>query len=310
MVIAMTQTIPDCCTDLNMQTLQSRVRVGSEELMGASTVIKRNGMTLKLGVCDEARRKQVAAELVVGDVVERFLADGDIVAFNRQPSLHKESIMAHRVKIDNGLTFKLNVCVTSPYNADFDGDEMNMHTAQSLEAMAELREILCVSNQLVSPQSNKPIIGLVQDSVIGSHLMTCRETFLERHRVMDLSLHCLYKTKAAIPRPAIHCRDPHTGEWKAYWTGKQVYSLIIPPINVTKMVRDTDEFDPMDQDEGCVIIRHGELLCGSLCKGTVGRSSGGIVHVTCNDIDNEHARRFLSDAQRLTCEFMYVSKIM
>ena len=181
-----------------------------------------------------------------------------------------------------------------------------MHTPQSLEADAECQHILNVSKQLVSPQSNKPIIGLVQDSVIGSHLLTQKDTFLRHTRVMDLSMHCVYRTKP-IPRPAIRYRDPGTGEWHSYWTGKQVYSMIIPHINLNKLVRDTDVFDPMDPGEGCVIIRRGELLCGSLCKGTIGRSSGGIVHVICNDLDNEHAHRFLSDAQRLTCEFMFHS---
>lgn len=70
-------------------------------------------------------------------MVERHLHDNDVVLFNRQPSLHKLSIMAHRAKIHNHRTFRFNECVCNPYNADFDGDEMNLHLPQTEEAKAE-----------------------------------------------------------------------------------------------------------------------------------------------------------------------------
>jgi DNA-directed RNA polymerase II subunit RPB1 len=87
--------------------------------------------------------------------------DGDYVLFNRQPSLHKMSIMGHRVKILPYQTFRMNLSVTSPYNADFDGDEMNMHVPQGYETIAEIKEIMHVPKQIMNPQSNKPIMGIV-----------------------------------------------------------------------------------------------------------------------------------------------------
>mmetsp|Transcript_29420 Transcript_29420/g.39152 ORF Transcript_29420/g.39152 Transcript_29420/m.39152 type:complete len:109 (+) Transcript_29420:1361-1687(+) len=106
-------------------------------------------------------RNRSDVHLEAGYKVERHLQNGDYVLFNRQPSLHKMSIMGHRVKVLPYLTFRLNLSVTTPYNADFDGDEMNMHVPQSFESLAEIKEIMAVPRQIISPQSNKPVMGIV-----------------------------------------------------------------------------------------------------------------------------------------------------
>ena len=100
------------------------------------------------------------------------MQDGDIVMFNRQPSLHKMSIMSHRIRIMPYSTFRMNLSVTSPYNADFDGDEMNLHVMQTMETRAEAQEIMSVPRCIVSPQSNKPVMGIVQDTLLGSRGFT------------------------------------------------------------------------------------------------------------------------------------------
>ena len=129
-------------------------------------------------------RNRSDVHLEIGYKVERHLKDGDYVLFNRQPSLHKMSIMGHRVKVLPYSTFRLNLSVTSPYNADFDGDEMNMHVPQSYESLAEIREIMTVPRQIISPQSNKPVMGIVQDSLLGTMLMTQRDTFINHEDAM------------------------------------------------------------------------------------------------------------------------------
>lgn len=106
--------------------------------------------------------------------------DGDFVLFNRQPSLHKMSIMGHRIKIMPYSTFRLNLSVTSPYNADFDGDEMNMHVPQSFETRAEVLELMMVPKCIVSPQANRPVMGIVQDTLLGCRKITKRDTFIEK----------------------------------------------------------------------------------------------------------------------------------
>lgn len=104
--------------------------------------------------------------------------DGDFVLFNRQPSLHKMSIMGHRIKIMPYSTFRLNLSVTSPYNADFDGDEMNMHVPQSFETRAEVLELMMVPKCIVSPQANRPVMGIVQDSLLGCRKKSPKEIHL------------------------------------------------------------------------------------------------------------------------------------
>lgn len=119
--------------------------------------------------------------------MERHLVDDDIVIFNRQPTLHKMSMMGHRVKILPWSTFRLNLSVTTPYNADFDGDEMNLHVPQSLETKAEIQEMIMVHRNILTPQSNRPVMGIVQDSLTAATKMTKRDVFLEKVLVRCLS---------------------------------------------------------------------------------------------------------------------------
>ena len=112
--------------------------------------------------------------------VERHIIDDDLIIFNRQPTLHKMSMMGHRVKILPWSTFRLNLSVTTPYNADFDGDEMNLHVPQSLETKAEIQEMIMVPRMILTPQSNRPVMGIVQDSLTAATKMTKRDVFLEK----------------------------------------------------------------------------------------------------------------------------------
>lgn len=143
------------------------------------------------------------------------MCDGDIVIFNRQPTLHKMSMMGHRVRILPWSTFRLNLrwvtfrcplaldapsssetyklflcSVTTPYNADFDGDEMNLHLPQSLETRAEIQELAMVPRMIVTPQSNRPVMGIVQDTLTAVRKFTKRDVFMERVSKMAAVAHC------------------------------------------------------------------------------------------------------------------------
>jgi len=175
---------------------------------------------------------EMERDLNVGDVVERHLIDGDIVLFNRQPSLHKMSMMGHRIRILPFSTFRLNLSVTTPYNADFDGDEMNMHVPQSLETKAEMKEIIAVEKNIITPQSNRAVMGIVQDSLLGSSLFTKRDTFMQKFEVVQLLIQ-ISDWDGKIPVPAILYPKP-------LWTGKQIIELILPKINLVKNNDDAD----------------------------------------------------------------------
>jgi DNA-directed RNA polymerase II subunit RPB1 len=146
--IARNMTYPEIVTPFNIKEMQELVANGPDTLPGALYVVRDNGTRDNLKFVPE--RSDI--HLNYGDKVERHLKDGDLVIFNRQPSLHKMSMMGHRIKILPWSTFRMNLSCTTPYNADFDGDEMNMHVPQNMETRAEVSEIMMVPRQIVSPK--------------------------------------------------------------------------------------------------------------------------------------------------------------
>jgi DNA-directed RNA polymerase beta' subunit len=280
--IALILTIPEKVTPSNIYKLHQRVSNGSRRLDGAETVITSNGTVIQLEFCQN--RSQI--RLQYGWVVERYLQDEDIVIFNRQPSLHKMGMMGHRVKIMDGRTFRLNLCCANPYNADFDGDEMNMHVPQSSCSTNEVKGIMMVHQQIISPQANKPVMGIVQDSLLGSYLLTGPGIFLEAKQVMDIVNCVVYPLKKLIPLP-----EPQILRPTKLWTGIQVFSFLFPP--TLTMVKGKMG------SSGCFYIRNGELLLGRINKSLLGTSAGGIIDVMYRDFGSSITVNFMADVQRL-----------
>jgi DNA-directed RNA polymerase II subunit RPB1 len=232
--------------------------------------------------------------LEYGYVVERHLQDGDLVLFNRQPSLHKMSMMGHRAKVMPYSTFRLNLSVTTPYNADFDGDEMNLHLPQSLQTKSELQENMMVSKNIISAQANKPVMGIVQDTLLGSSKLTRRDVFVDKPFFMNI-LMWLKEFDGKIPTPAI--LKP-----QALWTGKQVFSTILPLVNLTRnsSTYDSDKTDDdIRHDDTKVIIDQGELICGICDKQTLGTGGGSLIHTIFMEHGSEATRIFLDRTQQI-----------
>ncbi|EDV28888.1 uncharacterized protein TRIADDRAFT_49721 [Trichoplax adhaerens] len=299
--IAQTLSYPEIVTPLNIDRMYVLVRRGPDHYPGAKYVIRESGERINL----KFRASRDDLTLHFGDKVERHIQNDDIIVFNRQPTLHKMSMMGHRVRILPWSTFRLNLSVTTPYNADFDGDEMNLHVPQSLESRAEITEICMVPRQIVTPQSNKPVMGIVQDSLTAVRKFTMRDVFLEKEVVMNL-LMWLPNWNGKMPQPAI--LRP-----KELWTGKQIFSLIIPG-NVN-LIR-THSTHPDDEDKGPykfispgdtkVLIEHGEVISGILCKRTLGTSSGSLVHVIFNELGHEVARQFYGNIQTVVNNWLLI----
>ena len=291
--IALTLTVPEAVTPHNLARLARLVENGPHPppgQTGAKYIVREDGQRLDLRFL----RRDADRHLECGYVVERHLQAGDIVLFNRQPSLHKMSIMGHRVRILPYSTFRLNLSVTSPYNADFDGDEMNMHVPQTPETRAEAREIMAVPRNIVSPQANKPVIGIVQDTLLGARLMTKRDTFIGAEGAMN-ALMCLEDWDGRVPLPALLKPGPPR------WTGKQLVSTLLPRVNCRRTAAwykdgEAPDFSPTDSQ---VLIQDGVLLTGTLCKKTLGASAGSLVHVVWMDDGPDAARAFLSQIQYL-----------
>ncbi|KAI5120862.1 hypothetical protein M0805_008235 [Coniferiporia weirii] len=288
--IAMTLTYPERVTPYNIAYLQELVRNGPREYPGARYVIRDTGERIDLRY-----NKRADAFLQYGWVVERHLKDGDYVLFNRQPSLHKMSMMCHRIRLMPYSTFRLNLSVTPPYNADFDGDEMNMHIPQSEETRAELSQIAWVPRQIISPQANKPVMGIVQDTLCGVRKFTLRDTFLDWNQVQNILL-WVPNWDGSIPTPAILKPKP-------LWTGKQMLSLTIPRgINIYRSP-DPKSSNPVFDDG--MLIENGEIIFGIVEKKTVGASQGGLVHVVFREKGPEATRTLFTGLQQVVNYWLF-----
>nr|ANJ43281.1 RNA polymerase II largest subunit [Sugiyamaella mastotermitis] len=283
--IARTLSYPEIVTPYNIQRLTEYVRNGPNEHPGAKYVIRDTGERIDLRY--HKRAGDIA--LQYGWKVERHLMDDDPVLFNRQPSLHKMSMMAHRVKVMPYSTFRMNLSVTSPYNADFDGDEMNLHVPQSHETRAELSQLCAVPLQIVSPQSNKPVMGIVQDTLCGIRKMTKRDTFIEYEQVMNM-LFWIPKWDGVIPPPAIMRPKP-------MWTGKQLLSLCIPKEIFLQRI---DEGNTPDspKDNGMLIAK-GNIMYGVVDKKTVGATGGGLIHTIMRECGPQVCAGFFGNTQKV-----------
>jgi DNA-directed RNA polymerase beta' subunit len=301
-----TFTFPERVTSFNKQMLAKSIMTGAYKDNGAMAV-QQGSSLIWLPILDLDARLDLAAQLKPGDIVERHLKDGDWVIFNRQPSLWKASMMAFTIYRTNTLCFRLPLPVTKPFNADFDGDEMNVHSLQGYEAIAEAQELLSVPNQILNPQSNSVIVGLVQDSLVGGYLLSSKNTFLRPDQFQKLCMcrdydptdeetYALMGHKSwgtIMPKPAI-LKSPK-GAW---YTGKQAISYLLPKVRFDKKVRTEDLWT----DD--IVNVNSELLSGQLCKSTLGATNQGLLQAIHRKYGSWATCKFISDAQRLFVQFL------
>ncbi|CAF0829448.1 unnamed protein product, partial [Didymodactylos carnosus] len=296
--IAQNLTYPEIVTPMNQEYLYELIRRNCVKY-----IIRTNGDRIDLKI----HPKPSDLHLQNGYIVERQMIDNDIVVFNRQPSLHKMSMMGHRVKVLPFSTFRLNLSVTTPYNADFDGDEMNLHFPQSLETKAEVEQLMMVPRLIITPQNNSPIMGIVQDTLTAARKMTQRDVFLEKHDFMNLVMQ-FSDWDGCIPQPAIIKPKP-------LWTGKQLFSVIMQKLTRINCIR-THVTHPVDEDAGQyqwispgdtrVLVANGCLLSGILCKKTLGTSSRSLAHIIFTEYGHETAGKFYSDVQTVVDNWLLI----
>ena len=313
--VALQLTFPERVNSSNRKALLARVKAGAGNIHGAENVVHRDGTVTHLSTCSE----RTSLELQDGDVVERYLSDDDVVVFNRQPSLHLHGMVAHRVRLMPGHTFRLALPVAGPYNADFDGDEMTLHLPQSRGAMAECASLMSVAQaNSIGAQANKPVMGVVQDSLLGLFLLTHERVLLRRKLLCRLLGGTRHTCKDSLPTPAVRVRDKKSGRWECWWTGKQAFSCLLPEslsLPTPPSLRsqqgggegggggDKCWVDKAEADHPLVLLR-GQLLSGLLRKANMGTSAGGIVDRLCRDVSNVACMRFMGDVQRLTHTYL------
>lgn len=299
--VAMNLTVPVRVTAFNLSELSMLVANGPTQHPGAKHIIRSDGTRIDL------RYVKNKSELLLahGWIVERHLRDDDIVLFNRQPSLHKMSIMGHRAKVLDWSTFRLNLSCTSPYNADFDGDEMNLHVPQSLPARAEAELMMLSARVVVSGQSNRPVMSIVQDSLLATQKMTKRNVFIEKDLCFNMLMWVGNHWDGRVPIPAI--LKP-----QELWTGKQLLSTILPRVNLKSKANNGPTKDangkPMPNTfnmyDHLVTIQEGELLEGTIDKKTIGSGMGGLIHTAWLDVGWEENARFMNQIQQLVNHYI------
>lgn len=278
--MAMNLTFPELVTPDNINELYKLVKNGRYKYPGANYVFPINRSDgREVRPFDLRYKKEV--ELQFGDIVERHLQDDDNVLLNRQPSLHKLSMMGHRAKIlynPDLQTFRLCVYVTPPYGADFDGDEMNIFVPQSKQASIELREIASVKRQVISPRTSAPIIGAVQDGVLGCYIMTSTNMEIGWRDVMDLLSY--------TSTPFEELKKIKKGK---KYKGTDVFSNIIP--------------NKINLKHAGVEIIDGKITKGQIKKAHVGNKANSIIHAVWNEYGMDHTKTFLDDVARIANNF-------
>ncbi len=302
-LVAKILTYPERVTNYNIKKMRKLVLNGPEVHPGACYVVSPQDGKRFLKFGDRAK---LAAELKIGDIVERHLADGDLVLFNRQPSLHRISIMCHTAKIMPWRTFRFNECVCAPYNADFDGDEMNIHVPQTEEARAEAMILMGVVNNLVTPRTGEPIIAATQDFLTASYLITLKDTFYDRSQFSAICS-CAFDASehVDIPPPAIV-------KPMQLWTGKQVFNVLIKPargsrvrINVELKSKSYTNDTYMCPKDGYVCFQNSDLLCGVLDKNSLGGGNkSNIFHIIMRDYSPEEAAVCMTRLSKLSARWI------
>jgi len=322
--VAVNLTYPERVNAANLKRLQETVMRGQKH-PGANYIVKKGGIRIRLEVLlrhddGPARAKRAAENLQIGDIVERHLIDGDIVLFNRQPSLHKLSILSHKAKIRPWRTFRLNECVCNPYNADFDGDEMNLHVPQTEEARAEAIELMGVKNNLATPKNGTPIIAAIQDFITCAYLLSNKQQFFDRSSFAQIIGYMFNATTF---------KDPDTKEEQGYelpapailkpaklWTGKQVFNVLMRPSRKCKVLINLEapckEFKPeagrandLNKDDAWLVVRNSEVMCGVMDKATVGDGKkDSVFYVMMRDYGPDYAVLAMNRLAKLSARWL------
>ena len=285
--IAKNITKPVIVNQKNKRYLLKMTQNGPDVWPGAKILEKKNGDSISLRYYDKN-----SINLEEGDIVHRHMLDGDYVLFNRQPSLHRMSMMGHIVKIlHKGDTFRLNVGVTKPYNADFDGDEMNLHMPQDDEAEIELMVLAKVNNQIISPANHKSIVGIFQDSLLGSNLFSQENISFTPLKAMNLVSKVNNIDVGIFNQKQVSNFD--------------LLTQILPPITleykIKKMFKEDDDYKTSN---GVLEIKNGKYIRGNIDKDVLGSSSKGLIQRIANDFSNDKSQQFIDSIQSIVTEYM------
>ncbi len=298
--IARELTIPVRVTPHNLEWCKDLIRQSAkpkkDEYVPHVNYVKRfkEGIEQRIKVA-ERNAEEVAEKLEVGFIIERQLMNGDIALFNRQPSLHRMSMMAHRVKVVPYRSFRFNLSVCPPYNADFDGDEMNLHLLQGVEAKAEAEILMKVQENILSPRFGGVIIGGIHDHISGCFLLTYKDRMFTNEETSQILSYFNYKGK--FP-------PTHTKDGKNYVYGRDIFSVLLPKdISLEYKAKACFKCDeckaPECPNNAYVIINNGILKKGIIDENSIGSFKGRIIERIIRDHGTDAGREFIDNVTRL-----------
>ncbi|EHA48179.1 DNA-directed RNA polymerase I subunit RPA1 [Pyricularia oryzae 70-15] len=322
-VFARKLTYPEPVTSHNFRDMQQAVINGPDKWPGAAAIENENGQIVNLRNKSQEERSSLANQLLAptsnnsGNMrnkkVHRHISNGDVVLMNRQPTLHKPSIMGHRVRVLPGeKTIRMHYANCNTYNADFDGDEMNMHFPQNEVARTEALQLADTDHQYISGTQGKPLRGLIQDHLSVSVALCNKDTYLDRSAYHELVYNALRPESGHILRERIELVPPAIIKPKARWTGKQVITTVLRNIRpldcgdlwMTGKTQVPAHAWGVHSEEGQVLFRDGEFISGILDKAQLGPSSGGLVHAVHEVYGPAIAGKLLSAMGRLLTRYL------
>ncbi|CAN8103810.1 unnamed protein product [Discula destructiva] len=322
-VFARKLTFPEPVTSHNFKDMQQAVINGVDKWPGASAIENENGQTINLRNKSSEERIALANQLLVptnttstglrNKKVHRHLANGDVVLMNRQPTLHKPSMMGHRVRVLPGeKTIRMHYANCNSYNADFDGDEMNMHFPQNEIARAEALQLADTDHQYISGTAGEPLRGLIQDHLSVSVALCNLDTFFDRQSYQQLIYGALRPESGHILGERLELIPPAIVKPVARWTGKQVITTIlrnIKPPGYGDLWMSGKTQIPANRwgegsDEGKVLFQDGEFISGILDKAHLGPKSAGFIHSVHEVYGPAVAGKLLSSLGRLLTRYL------
>lgn len=343
-VFAKKLTYPEPVTAHNIRQMRECVINGPDNWPGATHVQNEDGGLVALGVFDKDGRTAIANQLLTpsrdqghnssflfsqtNKKVYRHLRNGDFLLLNRQPTLHKPSIMAHTARVLPGeKTIRMHYANCNTYNADFDGDEMNAHFPQNEVARAEAMLIARTDQQYLVPTDGGVLRGLIQDHVDAGVKMCLRDSFFTREKYIQFVYAGLRDANPGISlangniEPPVEIglngriitQPPAIMSPRALWTGKQIFSTILANLTpagraalnmVSKSKIPAKMWGGSAPEEQCVLVMDGDLVTGILDKSQFGASSNGLVHAVYEVYGPQYAGRLLSMLGRLFTTYM------
>jgi DNA-directed RNA polymerase beta' subunit len=323
-VFAIKLTYPEPVTSHNFYDLKEAVLNGPDKWPGAVAIENEYGQVIALKRKSYDERLALANQLLAptgtssgskNKKVHRHLNNGDVVLMNRQPTLHKPSMMAHRARVLPGeKTIRMHYANCNTYNADFDGDEMNMHFPQNELARAEAMTVADTDHQYLSATAGKPLRGLIQDHISMGVWLSNRDTFFTREEYQQLLYSCLRPEDGHTTSGRLETVDPAIWKPRALWTGKQIISTILKNIKpaeyqgltlTSKATTNAKLWGPNSEEQD-VVVRDGQLLCGIMDKSQIGPAAGGLINAVYEAYGETVAGRALSIIGRLLTKLLHM----